>query len=199
MFTKSIRNRVISRLGAPTVDVEIEEEAMMHLWYIAEGDWNLYSKLSKIDKTTLDRIEHEWTENYFLSLCKESLGRIRSKYNGNLPIPGAEISLEYKSLLSESEREKESLISLLVPASEKVVFAIYVNVGGMDYKDVENHIKRIRETITEEKEFKYFFIAVRDQESRIECVYPNFVNDEEIKDKLKIVLDDVIKNIKNEQ
>lgn len=50
-----------------------------------------------------------------------------------------------------------------------------------------------------DKGYKYFFIAVRDQETRIECVYPNFVNNEEITAKLNICLDDMIKTIKDEK
>ena len=200
MFTKTIKNRALSRLGAPTIDVEIGEEALMHLWYTAQGDWNLYSKLSKIDKSTLNKIEQEWTENYFLALCKESLGRIREKFKGALPVPGEEISLEYKSLLSESEKEKGNLINLLVPYSNKIILVVYVNVGNINNDDVDHHIKKIRETIiTADRGINFFFIAVREQESRIECIYPQCSNNEEIISKLNICLDDVIKNIKNEQ
>lgn len=199
MFTKTTKNRTLSRLGYPTIDVEIDEEALLHLWYTSEGDWNLYSRLSKIDKDTLNKIEHEWTENYFLALCKESLGRIRGKFNGALTVPGVEISLEYKSLLSESEKEKDNLINLLVPSSNKIILVVYVNVGNMDSDDVDHYVKKIRETIITERGISYFFVAVKEQESRIECIYPQCSNNEEIISKLNICLDDVIKNIKNEQ
>lgn len=199
MFTKIIKNRALSRLGYPTISVEIDEEALMHLWYTSEGEWNLYSKLSKIDKSTLSKIENEWTESYFLAICKESLGRIRSKYKGSLPITGTEISLEYKSLLSESEKEKDNLINLLVPSSNKIILVVYVNVGNMDSDDVDHYIKKIRETIITERGINYFFVAVREQDSRIECIHPQCSNNEEIMSKLNICLDDVIKNIKNEQ
>lgn len=59
-----------------------------------------YSKINDIGRN--------WIRNYFLAICKETLGRIRGKYS-SLPIPDNEISLNYQELLQESTTEKESL------------------------------------------------------------------------------------------
>jgi hypothetical protein len=49
---------------------------------------------------------------YYLALCKELLGSIRSKYQ-SLPIPGGETSLDGDALRSEASSEKEQLITEL--------------------------------------------------------------------------------------
>lgn len=199
-FSKNIIDRAITRLGGPTIAVELEDNQMEGLYINAVKDWHLYSNLSKLEIEKVKSIEQEWVESYFQALCKESLGRIREKFREGLSIPGVEkVILDYESLLKESEREKSDLIGLLVPPSEKIVLAVYINVGNMNSEDVKFHMSKIQEKIGSDKGFKYFFIAVRDQESRIECVYPNFVNNEEIAAKLNTCLDDIINKIKNEE
>ncbi len=49
---------------------------------------------------------------YYLSLCKELLGSIRSKYQ-SIPIPGGETSLDGDTLRSEATAEKEQLVTEL--------------------------------------------------------------------------------------
>ena len=49
---------------------------------------------------------------YYLSVCKELLGAIRSKYQ-SIPIPGGETSLDGDALRSEAQQEKEQLVTEL--------------------------------------------------------------------------------------
>lgn len=199
-FSAGIKNRVIAKLGGPTIAVELEIEQLEGLYINSIKDWHLYSPLSKLDETKLEEIKGDWIENNFQALCKEALGRIRGKFRDGLPIPGVEkVTLDYDSLLKESEQEKNDLIALLIPPAEKIVLAVYVNVGNMDNEDVKFHMTKIQEKLSSDKGFKYFFIAVRDQETRIECVYPNFINNDEVTAKLNVCLDDIIKNISNEK
>ena len=199
-FSESVKNRVIARLGGPTIVVELDNEQMEGLFVNSIKDWYLYSPLSKLDERKLEEIKGDWIENNFQALCKESLGRIRGKFRDGLPIPGIEkVTLDYDSLLKESEKEKNDLITLLIPPAEKIVLAVYINVGNMNSEDVKFHMSKIQEKMSADKGFKYFFIAVRDQESRIECVYPNFVHNDEIAAKLNKCLDDITNSIKNEE
>lgn len=198
-FTDSIKKRILIKLGEPSIQVELEEEAMKNLFIDSYKDWNMYSNLSKLEEKKLYAIKDEWIENYFQALCKESLGRIRGKYMGVVNLPGAELKLEYESLLNESRQEKENLIGLLIPATEKIILAVYVNVGNIDYKDVDSVMNKLKKSVTEDRGYKYFFIAVRDQESRIECIYPNVTNNEEITAKLNVILDDIIKTSNDEK
>lgn len=199
IFSNSIRKRALAKLGSPSMEVELEKEAMQGLFINSQKDWNLYATLSNLDEKKLYGIKKEWIENYFQALCKEALGRIRGKYSGEINIPGVVMKLEYEALLKESIQEKENLIGLLIPTAEKILLAVYVNVGNLEAQEVDYHMKKLQSSVGEDRGYKYFFIAVRDQESRIECVYPNIVNNEEITAKLNILLDDIIKNTSDEK
>jgi hypothetical protein len=50
----------------------------------------------------------QWIRNYALALCKEMLGQIRGKFQ-SVPIPGESVTLNYSSLLSEAQKEKDDL------------------------------------------------------------------------------------------
>ena len=50
-----------------------------------------------------------WVRRWFTAYVKETLGRVRGKFSGNLKTPDSEVQLEYDSLLSESKDEKSKL------------------------------------------------------------------------------------------
>jgi len=54
-----------------------------------------------------------WVRKWFTAYVKESLGRVRGKYGGNLKTPDSEIQLEYDSLLTEAKDEKSKLMEEL--------------------------------------------------------------------------------------
>ena len=131
-LTESIKNRIMTKLGGPIITVELSENQIADLFHSSIKDWHLYSSLSKLEKNKLEIIEASWVEKYFQALCKESLGRIRSKYSGELPIPGNTMKLEYDSLLRESVNEKIDLVSLLIPPQDKIILAAYIEIGNLD-------------------------------------------------------------------
>ncbi len=197
-LSEGAKKRVLSKLGEPTMSVELDDEQMQNLYVISIVNWDLYSQISNLNKDKLINIKGVWLENYFQAICKEALGRVRGKYANSLPIPGAEnVFLNYESLLRESDQEKEALIGLLVPVTNKIILAVYINVHNLDEHDVKSYCNKISEKINTNKGIIYHVIPVRDQETKIECVYPNFVYDEKIKEKLNLCLDDVINNINN--
>jgi hypothetical protein len=62
--------------------------------------------------STINDVGKRWIMKYYLALCKELLGSVRSKYQ-SLPIPGGETSLDGDALRSEAATEKEQLITEL--------------------------------------------------------------------------------------
>lgn len=50
-----------------------------------------------------------WVRRYFTALCKETLGRVRGTFSGKIPIPEADVTVEYDSLLSEGKDEMVTL------------------------------------------------------------------------------------------
>ena len=57
----------------------------------------------------INSVGREWIQEYALALVKQVLGNIRGKY-ANLPIPGAEITLNGSELITQGTQEKEELI-----------------------------------------------------------------------------------------
>jgi hypothetical protein len=60
----------------------------------------------------INSIGRSWIFEYTLALAKEMLGYVRGKYQ-NIPIPGAEVSLNQNDLLTSATATKESLITRL--------------------------------------------------------------------------------------
>jgi len=70
--------------------------------------------------TELNNPAQTWVRRWFTAYVKESLGRVRGKYQGNLKTPDSEIQLEYDSLLTESKDEKSKLIEELTQRLERL-------------------------------------------------------------------------------
>jgi hypothetical protein len=60
-----------------------------------------YDKINSIGK--------QWIRRFALALSKETLGQIRGKFGGNVPIPGDNITLNAADLLSQAATEQEKL------------------------------------------------------------------------------------------
>jgi hypothetical protein len=55
----------------------------------------------------------QWVRRWFTAYVKETLGRVRGKYSGNLKTPDSEITMDYTSLLTEGKDEKTKLMEEL--------------------------------------------------------------------------------------
>lgn len=76
-----------------------------------------------IDEMLWDELNNPaqtWVRRWFTSYVKESLGRVRGKYQGNLKTPDSEIQMEYDSLLTESKDEKSKLVEELTQRLERL-------------------------------------------------------------------------------
>jgi hypothetical protein len=60
----------------------------------------------------INSIGRSWVFEYTLALAKEMLGYVRGKYT-QIPIPGAEVTLNQSDLLSSATSTKEALITKL--------------------------------------------------------------------------------------
>ena len=69
--------------------------------------------LDSIDYASLNLPSKIWVRRYLLGLAKETLGRVRGKFSGSLNVPGADVSMDYESLLSEGKDEQSKLIEEL--------------------------------------------------------------------------------------
>jgi hypothetical protein len=73
-----------------------------------------YNKINSIGK--------QWIRRYALALSKETLGQIRGKFSGNIPIPGDNITLNSSDLLSQGREEKDKLREELKTMLEEMTY-----------------------------------------------------------------------------
>ena len=64
--------------------------------------------LSNIPYKNINSIGKQWIRRFALSLVKETLGQIRSKF-GNIPIPGNNVQLNGSALITEARAEQKDL------------------------------------------------------------------------------------------
>ena len=95
-----------------------------------EGDTNTgVLGVNNINTLPFDNIPYEninsmgkqWIRNYALALCKEMLGQIRGKFQ-TVPIPGESVTLNYSSLLSEAQKEKDDLRQSLTEMLKEIEY-----------------------------------------------------------------------------
>ena len=58
---------------------------------------------------SINSIGKQWIRRFSLALSKETLGQIRGKFGGNVPIPGDNISLNASDLLGQAAAEQTAL------------------------------------------------------------------------------------------
>jgi hypothetical protein len=57
----------------------------------------------------INSIGKQWIRRFALALSKETLGQVRGKFGGNVPIPGDNVTLNASDLLSQASNEQEKL------------------------------------------------------------------------------------------
>ena len=70
----------------------------------------------------INSIGKQWIRRFALSLCKEMLGNIRSKFS-TLPIPGDTVTLDGPALLSQAQTEQEKLREELKTVLDELTYA----------------------------------------------------------------------------
>jgi len=76
--------------------------------------------LEAISWNDLNEPAKQWVRRWFTAYVKETLGRVRGKYSGNLKVPDSEIMMDYTSLLTEGKDEKLKLIEELTLRLERL-------------------------------------------------------------------------------
>lgn len=76
--------------------------------------------LDEINWDELNNPSQQWVRRWFIGLCKETLGRVRGKYSGNLKTPDSELTMDYTSLLTEGKDERDKLREELMARLERM-------------------------------------------------------------------------------
>ena len=82
-----------------------------------DGDDNGQDGINNMNTLPFENVPYEninsmgkqWIRRFALALSKETLGQIRGKFGGNVPIPGESITLNASDLLSQAKAEQDAL------------------------------------------------------------------------------------------
>ena len=58
---------------------------------------------------SINSIGKQWIRRFALALSKETLGQVRGKFGGNIPIPGESVTLNSSDLLGQAKEEQTAL------------------------------------------------------------------------------------------
>lgn len=83
----------------------------------------------------INSIGKQWIRRFALALSKETLGQIRGKFGGNVPIPGENVSLNASDLLSQAKAEQDALREELTKILDELT---YDKLIASDKEMVEN-------------------------------------------------------------
>jgi hypothetical protein len=88
----------------------------------------------------INSIGKQWIRRFALALSKETLGQIRGKFGGSIPIPGDNITLNASDLLSQAATEQTALRDELKEMLEKQT---YDKLSEMDKNMVDSQAEII--------------------------------------------------------
>jgi len=94
----------------------------------------IYSRINSIGR--------QWIRQYTVSLSKELLGLIRSKF-GSVPIPGGDLSLNGAELVIQGREEKEGLKTKLAEMLDQLTYSTMLEDEAAASDNLTNILKKI--------------------------------------------------------
>lgn len=91
--------------------------------------------LGNIPFQSINSIGQQWIRRFALALSKETLGQIRGKFGGNVPIPGDNVSLNASDLLNQASAEQQALREELNKQLDEL---LYVKLAETDKAMIDN-------------------------------------------------------------
>jgi hypothetical protein len=79
--------------------------------------------MENIPFNKINSIGQQWIRRFALALSKETLGQVRGKFGGNVPIPGDNVTLNASDLLSQAQAEQQSLREELNKQLDEMLYA----------------------------------------------------------------------------
>ena len=91
--------------------------------------------MENLPYANINSIGKQWIRRFSLALSKETLGQIRGKFGGNVPIPGDTIQLNASDLLSQAAAEQ---LALREELNKQLDEMLYVKLAEADKAMVDN-------------------------------------------------------------
>ena len=96
--------------------------------------------LANLPYANINSIGKQWIRRFSLSLVKETLGEIRSKFN-NVPIPGQTVTLNGTALITQAREEQKTLREELQKVLDEMT---YQKITEIQSSMAENTAKMAR-------------------------------------------------------
>ena len=103
--------------------------------------------LANIPYKSINSIGKQWIRRFALSVAKETLGQIRSKF-GQIPIPGNNVTLNGDKLITESREEQKTLREELQKVLDELTYEKITEIQ-------KNMVKNTQETVAAYPYFIY--------------------------------------------
>jgi hypothetical protein len=97
---------------------------------------------ANIPYRNINSIGKQWIRRFALSLCKETLGQVRSKF-ATLPIPGESVTLNGAALISEGREEQTALRTELKEVLDELTYQALAEKDSAIADSVNNINKNI--------------------------------------------------------
>ena len=94
----------------------------------------------------INSVGRQWIFNYTLALAKEMLAYVRGKYT-QVPIPGAETTLNQADLLGDARSEKEALITDLRSTLDATSRGAQIESQAKEVEDLQTTLRAVPMTI----------------------------------------------------
>ena len=79
--------------------------------------------MENIPFESINSIGQQWVRRFALALSKETLGQVRGKFGGSIPIPGDNVSLNASDLLGQAQTEQTALREELNKQLDEMLYA----------------------------------------------------------------------------
>jgi hypothetical protein len=178
-------------IGMATETVEMLEAIYASKWKGEEFDTvNFFEEMGDLEfYRSIPFNNLDWTEkqvrdtNYF---------KLEKRY----PEGYTDNSANNRDLESEREILEKGLSEKVTTIiDEPVILVFYLNVGNLEECDVQESIEKIKHQFRfKDEKFLSFFIPVRNQDSKVECIYPVLLDDTQ-KSKVKKAIQRLEKEI----
>jgi len=90
----------------------------------------------------INSIGRQWIRQMTVALCREILGLIRSKF-GNIPVPGAEVTLNGTDLISQSREDKDKLITSLKEMLDTMTYDKLIEMQATRAENMNKQLKYV--------------------------------------------------------
>ena len=90
--------------------------------------------LANVPFANINSVGKQWIRRFALSLSKETLGQVRSKF-GAIPIPGNNVNLNGEKLISEAREEQKALREELQKVLDELTYQKITEIQKTMAKD----------------------------------------------------------------